>query len=156
MRIKNDVLTQTMKFPLLQTLESFCKKNKSVLLYLIFGGLAFLVNIGTYAVFDAVFHIPVLIANGLSWIITVLFAFFTNRIWVFQSPTKNHTEFVRQLFLFFIGRIVTLIVEELIILIFITLLLFPSIPVKIGAQVIVIISNYFISKAVVFKKTRGQ
>jgi putative flippase GtrA len=50
------------------------------------------------------------------------------------------------------GRLVTLAIEELILLVFITILHFNSIVVKIVAQVVVIVLNYVISKLVVFRK----
>ena len=89
-----------------------------------------------------------LVANVLSWIITVLFAFLTNRVWVFQSPTNGVSEFVKQMFAFYSGRVITLIIEEVILLVFITWLGFNSMVIK----VIVILLNYVISKLVIFKK----
>jgi putative flippase GtrA len=59
-------------------------------------------------------------------------------------------EFVKQMFSFFGGRVATLVVEEIILLVFVTLLAFPSIPVKIVAQILVIVLNYVISKFFVF------
>lgn len=93
-----------------------------------------------------------LVANVLSWIITVLFAFLTNRVWVFQSPTNEVSEFVKQMFAFYSGRVITLIIEEVILLVFITWLGFNSMVIKVIAQVIVILLNYVISKLVIFKK----
>ena len=76
--------------------------------------------------------------------------FFTNRRWVFKSYTSSKKEFVKQICSFLSGRIVTLILEEGILLIFITMLDFPSMIVKIVAQIVVIILNYVISKKFVF------
>jgi putative flippase GtrA len=137
--------------PGLRKTERFYKKNKEVLLYLFFGGLAFLVSIGTYVLFNVSWGMNELIANIFSWIITVLFAFFTNRIWVFQSRTNGTGEFVKQLFLFYAGRVITLMVEEVILLVFITWLGFSSVFVKVIAQVVVIVLNYVISKILIFK-----
>lgn len=125
-------------------------KYKEQLLYLFFGGLSFLVSISTFAYFEKVININELISNVLSWIVTVMFAFLTNRIWVFSSKTKNWKEFVRQMYSFYMGRVVTLILEELILLIFVTWLNLNSIVVKLIAQVIVIILNYIISKFIIF------
>ena len=91
-----------------------------------------------------------LLGNVISWIITVLFAFYTNRIRVFQAPTSTKKEFFQQLASFFSGRIVTLLIEELLLGIFITWLQFPEIPVKVVAQVVVIVLNYVISKLFIF------
>ncbi len=93
-----------------------------------------------------------LIANVMSWVLAVLFAFATNRVWVFQAPTHTITEFLKQMLSFFGGRVVTLVIEEIILLVFITWLGFNSMVVKVIAQVIVIVLNYVISKFLFFQK----
>ena len=55
------------------------------------------------------------------------------------------------MFAFFSGRFITLIIEEVVILVFITILGFPSMWVKLSAQIIVVVLNYIISKLLVFK-----
>ena len=130
------------------------KKNREILLYLFFGGLAFVVSITTYAFFNVFCGLNELAANVISWVITVAFAFFTNRIWVFDSPVDTVKEFIIQLINFFGGRIVTLVIEEMILLIFITWLGFDSILIKIIAQVVVIVLNYVIGKLWVFRKIK--
>ena len=96
------------------------------------------------------------IANIFSWILAVLFAFITNRIWVFNAPTNTNVEFVRQMLSFFGGRILTLVIEEIIIFIFITKLEFDSVIVKLIAQIIVIVMNYVVSKLFVFKNNHAS
>jgi len=93
-----------------------------------------------------------LIANILSWVIAVLFAFFTNSKWVFATCIDTKRKLMKQIVSFFGGRVLTLVVEETILFIFITNLEYPSIIIKIIAQIIVIILNYAISKKIVFKK----
>lgn len=118
--------------------------------------MSFLVSIGTYALFNVNFGINELVANIFSWLITVMFAFLTNRVWVFNSPTKGKIEFIKQMLAFYGGRVVTLVVEEAILFVFITLMNFPSMIIKIIAQIIVIVLNYVISKLVVFNKERNN
>ena len=89
---------------------------------------------------------------NLSWIITVTFAYLTNRTWVFDAATENRKELLNQIWKFFSGRIVTLVIEEAILLVFITWLGLNSMVVKIVAQVVVIVLNYVISKVFVFNK----
>ena len=149
---KRDIFDRLMALPGLRILEPFYKKNKEILLYLFFGGLTFIVSIASYAFFNISMQMNALIANVLSWILAVLFAFFTNRIWVFDAQTKGVSAFFAQMASFFGGRIITLIIEELILFVFIMLLDFSSIGVKVVAQVVVIVLNYVISKLVVFRK----
>ena len=140
------VFDKLMELPILRIFNPFYKKYKEMLLYLFFGGLSFIVSIATYACFNVGMGINELIANILSWIITVMFAFLTNRVWVFQSQTDSVQAFIKQMFVFYSGRVITLVVEEAI------LLGFNSILIKVIAQVIVIVLNYVISKLVVFKE----
>lgn len=151
--MKKDIFDKIMEWRVLRLFQPFYKKNKEMLLYLFFGGLSFIVSILTYAVFNVGLGLNELIANILSWIITVMFAFLTNRIWVFQSSTNGITEFFKQMLAFYSGRVITLVIEEAILLIFITWLGFNSMLIKVIAQVIVIVLNYVISKLLIFKKS---
>lgn len=152
MEEKEDIFDKIMKLPFLRKFYKIYKEKKEVLLYLFFGGLTFVISVVTYAYFNQIVKMPVLIANIVSWVIAVLFAFLTNRIWVFQSATKTIAAFFRQMISFFAGRIVTLLVEECILAIFVDQLHFASVWMKIIAQIVVIILNYVISKLFVFKK----
>ena len=150
--MEKDIFDKLTELPILRIFNPFYKKYKELLLYLFFGGLSFIVSIATYALFNVGMNINELIANVLSWIITVMFAFLTNRVWVFQSTTNGVAEFVKQMLVFYSGRVITLVVEEVILLVFITWLGFNSMLIKVIAQVIVILLNYVISKLVVFRK----
>ena len=79
---KKDIFDKIMSLPGLRIFEPFYKKNKEVLLYLFFGGLSFIVSVSSYAYFNLVLDLNALIANIFSWILAVIFAFVTNKIWV--------------------------------------------------------------------------
>ena len=125
------------------------KKYKEIINYLIFGGLTTLISIITYALFAKVFHIDYLISNVLSWIIAVLFAYITNKIYVFESKSKKN---IKEITSFFFFRVVSLIIEMIILYIFVDILHIDDLVTKIIAQIIVIVSNYAFSKVFVFKK----
>ncbi len=133
-------------------IKLYYQNNKELIMYLFFGALTFGISIVSFGILNLVLEINELLANLLSWIIAVLFSFFTNRVWVFHSITDNLRDFIKQMFSFFIGRVFTLLIEEVILFIFITWLVFPSMIVKIVAQIFVIILNYVISKRIIFKK----
>lgn len=149
---KNDFFDRIMALPGIRIFEPFYKKHKEVLLYLFFGGIAFFLNIGLFALFNGAMKINALVANVICWIICVLFQFFTNRIWVFDGKTDSKSEFLLQMGSFFGGRVFTLVVEEVILAVFITWLGWNSMAVKLAAQVVVIVLNYVISKLIVFRK----
>ena len=156
MKSKKDIFDRIMELPVLRILDPFYKKNKEILLYLFFGGLTFLVSISSYAVFNIRIGWNALTANIASWILAVAFAYVTNRIWVFTSSADSKRGIAREVVSFVSGRIVTLVIEELILLVFVTALEMNSILIKIVAQVVVIALNYVISKLVVFKSKKGN
>ena len=150
---KEDIFDKIMGLPVLRVFKPFYLKHKEILLYLFFGGLAVLLNLGLFFLFNQVMGINELIANIICWVICVLFQFFTNRTWVFEAQKNNNkSDFIRQLVSFFGGRVFTLVIEEAILAIFITWLGFNSLIVKIIAQIITIVLNYIISKLFVFKQ----
>ena len=86
---KPDIFDRLMHLPVLNIFEPFYKKHKEMLLYLFFGGLTFVISVITYAFFNVSLGMNELVANIFSWILAVLFAFFTNRIWVFDGKTNG-------------------------------------------------------------------
>ena len=149
---KKDLFDRIMSQRLLLPFQPFYRAHKEALLYLLFGGLTTVVSIASFAVFHMVLGWNELVANVISWILAVAFAFFTNRIWVFAAPTERATDFFRQLFSFFGGRLFTLAVEEAVLFVFVSRLHFPGIVIKTLAQILVVVLNYIISKMFVFRK----
>lgn len=151
MNPNSDIFDRLMHMSLFRFAEPFYKKHKEGVLYLFFGGLTFVLSIVTFWLFHMAWGINELVANILSWVLAVSFAYVTNKIWVFSSWTDTAAALLKELVSFFSGRVATLVLEEAILLIFITKLRFSSMLVKNVAQVIVIASNYVISKLFVFK-----
>ena len=137
---------------MIEKIKAFCLKHREVLLYLIFGGLTTLVSMLSFWLAYNVLGIHELIANVVSWICAVTFAYLTNARWVFESQAVTGQERLREAVSFYTGRLATLGVEELLILVFATWLGFNGLLVKLVAQVVVVILNYVISKLFVFKK----
>lgn len=130
------------------------QKYKEIILYLIFGVLTTLISLVTYYILvstilnpDKAFELQ--LANIISWIVSVLFAYITNRRYVFESKNKNKKKEISK---FFLSRIMTLIMDMLIMFIGVTVLKGNDKIIKILSQVVVIIANYLLSKLMVFKK----
>jgi len=151
MKDKKDIFDRIFSIKFLRFAQPFYTKYREQLLYLFFGALTTIISIVVFALFTKVIPCDELIANIISWILAVLFAFLTNRIWVFQTVTKNG--FGKQLVSFYLGRVTTLLVEEIIFLVFVKWLLLDAMLIKVIAQVIIIVLNYVISKLFVFKKS---
>ena len=148
---KKDIFDKIMDARIFGFFRPFYIKHKEVLLYLFFGGLTFIVSIASYAIFNVGLGIQPLIANLFSWVLAVLFAYATNRKWVFSDVEHTGKGVLREITTFFGGRVFTLILEEGILYVGITLMGIGSIPVKVVGQVVVIVTNYFISKVLVFR-----
>ena len=151
MENKKDIFDRIFSAKILRFVQPIYAKYKEQLLYLFFGGLTTVISILVFAFFTKVVPCDELIANIISWILAVLFAFLTNRTWVFQAATGEH--FGKQMFSFYLGRVATLLIEEVFFLIFVKWLLWDAMFVKIVAQVIIIVLNYVISKLFIFKKS---
>ena len=149
---QQDIFDKLFDLPFLKWAQPFYSKNKEVLMYLLFGGLTTVVSILSFWLLTSGTGLNELIANVISWILAVLFAYVTNRTWVFQSKASGGKEIFREIISFFGGRLATLGMEELILFVFVTKLGWNSMAVKIVAQVVVIVANYVISKLFVFKK----
>lgn len=130
------------------------KKYKEIINYLIIGGLTTLISLLTYFILtstllnpDKIFDLS--LANIISWIISVTFAYFTNRFFVFESKNER---VLKESLKFYFSRIGTLLIELLIMFVFVTLFKFNDKIIKIFAQITIIILNYVFSKLFVFKK----
>ena len=135
-------------------LVNIYNRYREQILYLVFGGVTTLISIITYAVFTELADINILIANILSWIISVAVAYATNKSVVFRSDKKGVAQVLTEALSFYAGRLLTLLIEEAILFVFIDLAKLPNMPVKIIAQIIIIVLNYIISKVFIFKKTK--
>ncbi len=152
--MKQDIFDRLMDLPLLRIFQPFYKKHKEILLYLFFGGAAFFLNL---FLFMGILTLGVneLANNVICWVVCVLFQFFTNRTWVFESHVEGLDGFLKQMAGFFGGRVFTLVVEEVILGVFITWFGFDAMIVKLAAQIVVIVLNYVISKMWVFHAVGG-
>ncbi len=127
--------------------------TKEVILYVIFGVLTTVINLGSFYVLNKFFNINENIANVIAIILAVLFAYITNKDLVFHSEAKGFKEKFKEFAKFISGRIVTMIIEwGGCALLF--LLPIPNMISKLFMTVIVVILNFFISKFFAFKKKK--
>ena len=135
---KPDIFDRIMSLKIFKWANPFYTKYKEVLMYLLFGGLTTLVSVGVFALFESHFGLNEHISNVISWLTAVLFAFVTNRIWVFPTKTKGFAAFIFQMAKFYGGRLFTLGVEELMLFVFVTKLQINAVLIKLIAQVVVV------------------
>ena len=125
--------------------------NREIMLYLVFGVLTTLVD---WVVSFALYRLPINthIANVIAWVAAVLFAYVTNRVWVFESKREGVRAIARELGVFAGGRVATLAMQELVFLALHDMLHISEYIVKVIAAVLVVIGNYAVSKWIVFRK----
>ncbi len=128
-------------------------KFKELFLYGIFGVLTTLINILSYYVFCDIFCINYVISNIIAWILSVSFAFITNKIFVFDSKNFEIKNFIKEIISFFSSRIFTGLLDMGILFLGVTILGIEDMIVKVFSNVIVIILNFVLSKLFVFKKS---
>ena len=123
--------------------------KKEILNYIIFGIFTSIVNIATYLLLTDVFNVYYVFANILAWIISVFFAYFTNRTWVFESENKN---IIKEISMFYSARLFTGVIDTLMMILFIDILSLENTFSKLVTAVVVILLNYLFSKKIIFKK----
>ncbi len=125
---------------------------KEIILYVFFGGMTTIVNLVSYALFTRLLNINDYVAIFLSWVLAVFFAYITNKIWVFESQSREFKELFREITSFAAARVATLGLEYVVMFIGVDILFINDMLVKVFAQVLVIVANYLFSKLFIFKK----
>lgn len=143
----------------MEKLRALWRRYREVLTYLIFGGLTTLVNIVSYWLLSRL-GLTTALANGIALAASILFAYVTNRIWVFESRAHG-LDALKEFGRFILCRLGTGLVDQAI-MVFGVDWLGPklvdgdlslwSLTVKVFANVVVIVLNYVFSKLVIFKK----
>ena len=134
------------------------RKHKEIILYLFFGVTTTAVNWAVYALMTAALHADMTLANAVAWVAAVVYAFITNKLFVFESKSLKPKVLLSEGVKFFSARIASGIVE----------ILLPTLMVAVGlngtllgleggiakavVSIVVIVMNYILSKWLVFRK----
>lgn len=122
-----------------------------VFIYLFFGGLATVVNFVIYFFARDAFNLNLFNSNSISWLAAVLFAFVTNKLWVFKSESENFFELIIEFGKFIFYRIVSYGLDMGMMFLFVDSLEIADFWAKLITQVAVVIANYLFSKLFIFK-----
>ena len=140
----------------MQKIKFLLLRYREVVSYLFFGALTTLVNMVGFRILRTL-SVPVMPATAAANVLSILFAYFTNRRWVFQSRTTGAAA-LREFASFFACRLATLVLDVAVTTLGVRLLKNPS-PlwedaIKLASNVIIIIANYIFSKLLIFRKTK--
>lgn len=138
----------------MHTIKALYQKYKELINYLIVGGLTTVVSLTVYYGCVLTFLNPEVavqlqVANVLSWIAAVTFAYFTNRKYVFESKNENR---LQEAAAFYGSRVTTLLLDMLCMFLMVTLMGWNDKVAKLIVQVLVTVANYILSKFLVFRK----
>ena len=112
------------------------QKYRSVISYLFFGGCTTLINIIAYALCTRFLYLGTVPATVIAWIVAVLFAYITNRIWVFNSAVTSPTGIAKEVATFFACRLATGLLDIAIMFVCVDILHFSDILMKIISNII--------------------
>lgn len=128
------------------------KKYQSFIAYAVFGVLTTVVNIVTYSVCYNSIGMSNTLSNVLAWILSVAFAYVTNKLWVFDSKSWKWEVLRREVTAFVSCRLATGIMDIVIMFICVDVMGWHAMLMKIISNVLVIVLNYVFSKLIIFKK----
>ena len=130
-------------------------KYKEIINYLFFGGCTTIVNFISYYIPARINGIDEVISNSIAWCISVLFAYVTNKLFVFSSKKENLVGILKEMFSFIFARLFTGALCDIgLFALMINILGINDIVSKITTEILVVILNYVLSKLVIFKKEK--
>lgn len=128
-------------------------KYREVILYLVFGVLTTVVSISSYYICSEILNIHYLVSNIISWVLSVIFAYFTNRVWVFESKSKNTSNILKEMLTFVNCRLLSGVIDMATMFVLVGAIHINDMYAKVFTQFIVVVLNYVFSKLIVFKKS---
>lgn len=139
-------------------LKTLWDKYKSIVAYLFWGVVTTIVNLATFQILSSGIHWNYEVATVIAWFVSVLVAYFTNKVWVFGSHNTTVSDFITELFRFFFYRALTLVIDIVITFVGISVLGFKDplgkFIVKVIDNVIVVVANYIFSKWLIFNNNK--
>jgi putative flippase GtrA len=137
----------------MEKIKTLFFKYKEQILYILFGVFTTVVNIVVFAICADMMHLDTYISNFAAWVLAVTFAYITNKLWVFESKTTDAKELFREIVSFTGARVLTLGIDMVLMFVGVDILHINKLIVKVLANVVVIVSNYVLSKLFIFKKS---
>lgn len=131
---------------------NWLKKRRELFDYIFWGVITTAVNFVSYFVAADVLHIYYVISNVIAWVLSVIVAYLVNKLLVFHSMSWSWKTVLPEIWKFISARIFSGLLETGILFLFVTVLHLPHQPIKLAAGVIVVLTNYVISKLIIFKK----
>ncbi|MFB3161105.1 GtrA family protein [Neobacillus sp. 179-J 1A1 HS] len=130
------------------------EKRNEIVMYLFFGVLTTVINILCYVFLREYLHIEYILSTTIAWLISVVFAFLTNKKYVFKSNFTELNAVIQEFFSFTFFRVVSLGMDLGIMVVLVEIIKIDDFIAKIAANIVVVIMNYIVSKYIVFRTKR--
>ncbi len=140
----------------MEKLKQLWKRHKELILYVFFGGCTTLINIISYFACRELMHLPVVPADVLAWLVSVIFAYVTNKLFVFESKSWRLILVLKEGAAFLAARVFSLGVDVAMLYVTVAVLGWWELPMKVLANVVVIVINYIFSKWIIFRKDAAK
>ena len=137
---------------MMEKIKTLMQKYSALIRYGIFGVLTTVINIAIYSLCYERLGIGNLVSNAIAWVISVLVAYITNKLWVFDSRTFELSVVFREMISFFGCRIATGLVDMAIMYVTVDVMAWNASAMKCISNVIVIVLNYVASKLLIFRR----
>lgn len=141
---------------LITKIKELIKKYEEIIKYLIIGVATTALNYIIFTILVKKANIEMHTSNILAWFVSVIFAYFTNKLFVFESKSFKFDVLGKEILSFGTARILSLVLEEIILYVFVDLLNMNKMIIKLIANVVVIIVNYILSKFIIFKNSKEK
>ena len=136
----------------MEKIKSLLRKYKELILYVFFGGMTTLVDFVVYWIFTRLVPIGTVPAQVVSIADAIVFAYFVNKIFVFEDKCSSAGEAIRQFLSFASMRVLSGVFQTAALWLFADVLSFYDMAVKLIVAVVVVILNYIFSKLIIFRK----
>ncbi len=140
----------------MEKIEKIWDRYKELILYVFFGGCTTLINIVVYFACRQWLSLAVVPSDVAAWFLAVVFAYVTNKLFVFDSKSWSAQLVVKEVAEFFAARVFSLGVDVAMLYVTVELLGWWELPMKIIANVVVIVINYIFSKWIIFRKDAAE
>ena len=133
-------------------IRALLRKHRELISYVFWGVMTTAVNYAAYFLLRNVLLVPLVAGNVIAWTVSVLFAYFVNKLFVFQSRDWAWRVALRELWQMVASRLFSLGLEMGILWLFVDKLHYNDAIVKLCANVAVVVVNYVLSKFIIFRK----
>ena len=132
--------------------KNLWEKYKELFFYGVFGVGATVINVASYHILERTVGLPYLVANIIAWILAFIFAFITNKLFVFESRSWDRAVAIKEFSGFLSARLLTGVLDTFLMWFFVSIIRLDDTLSKIIINILVIIINYIASKFFIFKR----